>query len=307
VTACASLAGELRVCCTVPDLADLVRRIGGEAVVVTAFVQGGEDPHHLDARPSHIAALARARLLVEVGCELEIGWLPAVVAQARNPGLRRLVAADHVRLLGIPTRPVDRSHGDVHSAGNPHFLCDPWRGLQVARAIAEILGDLAGDPQPFRTACRRLEDDILGRLAGTVDRTALVAALDRGEVPAQAAGWFARLAGLRGRAVVADHDLWPYLAERYGFRVAALLEPKPGLPPTQNHLAAVIAQVQADSSVAAILTVPFFDPRHARQVATATRLPVLRLPNQVGATTAATDWPAMLEAQIEILAGAIHP
>jgi zinc/manganese transport system substrate-binding protein len=307
-------AGEVRVCCTVPDLGDLVRRIGGDQVRVTTFVRGGEDPHHLDARPSFIAALARADLLVEVGCELEVGWLPAVVDQARNPRLRpgspgRLTAANHVRLLGIPDRPIDRSAGDVHAAGNPHFLTDPVRGLQVARAIAVRLGELVGTPDPFLARTDALEREVLAKLCGDTlaagDRAALIARLAAGEVPADAGGWLARLAPLRGAVLVADHDLWPYLGERYGLRISLFLEAKPGVPPTQAHLASVISAATA-APARAIITVPYFDPRHATFVATATGLPVLRLPHQVGATDAATDWPAMLAVQTDVLGGLVR-
>jgi zinc/manganese transport system substrate-binding protein len=293
-------AGEpIRVCATVPDLADLVRQIGGDRVSVTAFVPGPDDPHHLDARPSQVAALARAALLVEVGNELEIGWLPAVVDQARNPGLQRLVAADQIQILGVPDRPVDRSMGDVHASGNPHFLVDPWCGLQVARAIADRLGVMTGDPAAMQAAYQRLEGAVFQRLAGDLDPQVVRAALIAGDVPAGAGGWFARLAGLRGAELIADHDVWPYLARRYGFRVRHHLEPLPGVPPTQRHLASVVANA---AGIRAILAVPYIDRRHAQQVATATGVPVLVMPHQVGATAEAPDWLHLLDVHASALA-----
>src|SRR5687767_11728737 len=130
-------AAPLRVCATTPDLADLVRVVGGDEVSVTTFAKGPEDPHFVEARPSFVKALSEAELLVSNGLALEIGWLPALVRSARNgavlpgkPG--NLEAAAAIVPLGVATGAVDRSMGDVHAAGNPHFLTDPWNGLAVA-------------------------------------------------------------------------------------------------------------------------------------------------------------------------------
>src|SRR5512141_1750952 len=143
----ASFAGKLRVVATTPDLAAIAREIGGNAVSVTALAKPTEDPHFVDAKPSHIVTLNRADVLIEGGAELELGWLPSLVESARNakigagaPG--RVVASTGIRMLEIPTS-FDRSKGDVHSLGNPHFLVDPLDAKIVARNIANHFSAVA--------------------------------------------------------------------------------------------------------------------------------------------------------------------
>jgi zinc/manganese transport system substrate-binding protein len=137
----------VKVVATTEGLASLAREVGGSRVQVVALSKGIQDPHFVDARPSLVVSLRDATLLVDIGADLEIGWLPPLVTQARNAsilpgGVGRLSAASAVRLLDLPTGPVDRSQGDLHPGGNPHFLSDPHRGLTVARAIADRLKQL---------------------------------------------------------------------------------------------------------------------------------------------------------------------
>ncbi|RIK90389.1 MAG: hypothetical protein DCC71_25575, partial [Proteobacteria bacterium] len=172
VLAGAARAEPLRVIATVPDLADLARSVGGDAVDATSLVKGPQDPHFVEARPSFVRALHDADLLLAVGLELESGWLPALLQGARNariaPGAPgHLDASDAVAPLEVPSAPVDRSMGDVHALGNPHYLTDPVRALHVAGAIRARLAALrpeesAGFDARYDTFARRLVAALVG-------------------------------------------------------------------------------------------------------------------------------------------------
>lgn len=321
ITAITSAAEPLRVCATVPDLGDLARAVGGDDVQVTVFARGGDDPHFVDPRPSFAKSLARADLVVSVGLQLEIGWLPVVVTQSRNPRLAPgqpawFEAATAVTVLDRPVGEVDRSHGDVHPGGNPHFLSDPVRGVQVAHALAERFGELAPACKAACTArYRSFAMAVAIRLLGAsaVRRAgdeAIITALEHDTVEsvigdgADLGGWLGAARPLHGIAVVADHDLWPYLAKRLGFRVCAYLEPLPGIPPTTAHLVDVIS-VAGGSGAKLIVSSPYFDPRHARFVSEHTGLPVVILAHQAGSLEDAPDWLEAIDHNVHALTAVV--
>jgi ABC-type Zn uptake system ZnuABC Zn-binding protein ZnuA len=315
-----SVAAEpLRICATVPDLGDLVRHVGGDQVVVTVFCRGGDDPHYVEARPSFTRALARADLLVVIGLELEIGWVPVLQEQSRNPrvlvgGAGYFDASTAVDKLGIPPPDADRSHGDVHAGGNPHYLSDPLNGLLVARALRDRLSTLAPTRrEQFHANWRAFST----RLAVALFGETIAHSLDPEDVPARIAqetttasadigGWFADLREVRGTAVIADHDLWPYLAHRFGFAVVGFLEPKPGISPTTAHLAALIEHMR-NTNARAILTVPYFQPRHAKLVAERTGAAIVPLAHQVGALPGTDDYVALIAHNVAALRRGLRP
>ncbi|MFM1871607.1 MAG: hypothetical protein RL398_1029 [Planctomycetota bacterium] len=296
-----------RIVATTADLAALCRAVGGERVRVVAFAKNAEDSHFVMARPSMTRELADAELLVEVGRELEIGWLPVLVQQCRNAAVQqgrpgRFVAADHVRALGVPEGPVDRSHGDVHAGGNPHFLLDPRCGLEVAQALARHFTTLwPADAAQFAAGLAQLRRDLAvamvgPKLAERYDHDAdalarlfaagrLGAVLDEHGDRPELAGWFGALLPRRGSKVVADHDLWPYFAETFGLQVLGFLEPKPGIAPTTRHLQGLAEQMRT-AKVPAILTVPYFPARTAEALARATGAKVVAMEHQPGARRA---------------------
>lgn len=314
------------VCATTPDLAALCRAIGGERVAVTCFAKGTEDPHFLDARPSWVRAVSRAELLVETGRDLEVGWLPLLVDNSRNgrvlagqPG--RFVAADGIRAIGVPTGPVDRSHGDVHAGGNPHFLTDPLAGLQVAERLAERCTALwpaekeafAQNLQRFRRAlaiamvgevvAARYDFDA-GRLAALFPSGKLDEVLQQQGDLGELGGWFGLLRPLRGSKVVADHDLWPYFAERFGLQVVGFCEPKPGVAPTTAHLAGLFATMQRDG-VRAILAVGYLPPQHVELVARKSGAAVAAMAHQPGAHPGTDDYIATVDHNVRAVAAAL--
>ncbi len=314
-------ADRLAVCAATADLASLARAVGGERIAVEVFAKGGDDPHFVDARPGFVRALSRADVLIENGMELEIGWLPAVVDQARNAKLRpgqagRIVASDAITPLGVPAAGVDRSDGDVHALGNPHYLLDPL----CAWAVAELIRDRLASVDPdgavtYRASCAAfterlaialvggpvvqtfgLETTRAGCVAGTIAATARERGLDLG-------GWLGALLPQRGAAVIADHDQWPYFARTFDLRVVAFIEPKPGVPPSSKHLAQLIERMRADG-VRAILVSPFFDAKSVRLVAEASAVPVAAMCHQVGARDGCDDYLATAAYNVAHLAAA---
>jgi ABC-type Zn uptake system ZnuABC Zn-binding protein ZnuA len=309
-----SLAGAarsepLRVVTSVPDLADLVRAVGGAEVEVEALVRGAQDAHFVDPRPTFVRRLHDADLYVENGLQLEIGWSPVLLQSARNPRIRPggagyLDASLAITPLDVPTGTLSRASGDVHAYGNPHYLSDPVNGLLVARLVRDRLAEARpGAAAGFAARAADFERTLLGRLVGDelaarAPADELVSALRQDRLDAWLAargegsapgGWLGRLASARGAAVVQDHRIWPYFARRFGLRPVAELEPLPGIAPTTAHLADVIALVKSEN-VRLLLASPYFDPRHARSVADRTGIPVVTLAHQVGALPGADDY-----------------
>lgn len=297
--------GPLRVFATTTDLADLTREVGGDHVSVVSMVLGREDAHFADARPSFIKELSQADLFIVVGLELEVGYVPLLLDNARNakvmPGASGFLDASKAitPLLDanlVANGTVDRSMGDVHAAGNPHYLLDPLRGLEVARLIAAKLSalrpaDTAYFNARFEDFRKRLAELLVGpELAAKYDAFKLVQLAEQGGLSAflEQQGDSARLHGLigamlpfRGRKVVDDHQMWIYFAKRYGLEVVAHLEPKPGIPPTTTHLKEVIEQMKAED-VRVVIASPYYDPRHAAFVSQATGAHVAQLAHQTG-------------------------
>jgi ABC-type Zn uptake system ZnuABC Zn-binding protein ZnuA len=309
----------LNVCATVPDLGELAKEVGGDEVRVSVFAKGTQDPHFLEAKPAFIKELSQADLFIEVGLELEVGWAPVLLRSARNgkvlgPAPGFLDASTAISPLGIPAGVVDRSQGDIHTRGNPHYLVDPLNGLRVARAIRDRLAALRPEKKGvFEARCedfsRRLREALVGRrlaqkydvekLAQLAEAGKLEAFLEKqGDAPLE--GWLGRLAAARGKAVVADHDVWPYLARRAGLRVVGFLEPRPGIAPTTKHLTRLVASMKG-LDARAVLAVPYFDPRHARFIAEETGARIVTLAHQCGARPGTDRYLDMVEHNVKAL------
>ncbi len=269
-------ADALRVVTTVTDLAALTRAVGGEHVEVSSLVRGPQDPHYVDPRPSFVRRLHDADLYVEMGMDLEAAWAPVLLRSARNPkilpsGRGYLNASTAIRPLAVPAASVDRSMGDIHVYGNPHYLVDPLNGLRVAAAIRDKLSQLRpAAAEAFHARYTGFEERLLRRLVGPEladSRPAreLVDSLERGTLSAQPGGWLGRAWAIRGTPAVEDHEAWIYFAHRFGLRLVATLEPRPGIAPTTRHLQEVVAIIEAEKAKL-VLASPYFDPRHARWV-----------------------------------------
>ncbi|HEY6089833.1 MAG TPA: metal ABC transporter substrate-binding protein [Gemmatimonadaceae bacterium] len=282
-----SSSAQIRVVATTPDLASVAREIGGDRVNVVALAKPTEDPHYVDAKPSHIVTLSRADALIEGGAELELGWLPPLLENSRNgkisagaPG--RIVASEGIKLIEIPTS-FDRSKGDVHSLGNPHFMIDPVNVKIVARNIADHLAQI----DPKSAAVYR------GNL------TRFNAKLD-----SKLADWQKELAPYRGSRIVTYHKDFGYLAGRFGLNIIDELEPKPGIAPSPAHLAQVIGKMRS-ANAKVILVQPFQNRKTAETVARQTGAAVLDVPQQPGAARNTAGYFDLMDNVVNTLAGGL--
>lgn len=280
-------AAPVRVVATTPDLAALAKAIGGDAVEVKVLAKPTEDPHFVDAKPSHIVTLNRADVLIDGGAELEAGWLPSLLESARNPRLAngapgRISASHVVRMLEVPTA-LDRSAGDVHALGNPHFLLDPQNVRLIVALIAERFS--AVDPAAAPTYHANL--------------VAFIATLDA-RIPA----WERELAPYRGAKIVTYHKDFLYLATRFHLDVIETLEPKPGIAPSPAHLATVIAAMRAQHAHV-ILVQPYQNRRTAETVARQANAVVVDLAQQPGAVRGTETYFELMDAIVDALAAAL--
>ena len=277
-------AATLKVVTTTEGLAALAREVAGDRASVESLSRGIQDPHFVDANPVLAVKLRQADLLVDVGLDLEVGWLPPLVNQSRNAeiqpgGRRRLTAAGAISVLEVPTGPVDRSQGDIHPAGNPHFLSDPRRALQVATAIAAKLSEL--DPAGAAAYSARLADF-------------------RRRIAADEKRWAAELAPLKGRKVVTQHKTLSYFLDWSGLVAAGFVEPKPGVPAPPAHLADLVGVVKAEG-VKAILVENYYDPKSASVVAQHGGARVVTLPGDVGGTEAARTYEGYMDQIVRLV------
>ena len=274
---------------TTEGLAAVVREVGGDRVKVTALSRGIQDPHFVDANPSLAVKLRNADLLVDNGLDLEVGWLPPLVTQSRNGaiqpgGPRRLTAATAITPLDLPTGPVDRSQGDIHPSGNPHFLTDPRRVAQVAAAVATRLTEI--DPEGAGYYRERL-------------------AAFQAKVSAAEKGWKEKLAPFQGRSVVTQHKTLTYLLDWAGLRAAGYLEPKPGVSPPPSHVASLAALVKS-AGVKGVLVENFYDRRSADQLRDLSGVKVIVIPGDVGGTKDASDWVSYVDVLVRSLVQAVQ-
>ena len=248
----ATAQAKLNVVVTTPDLAAVAKEVGGDKVTITTMARPTEDPHFVDAKPSFIVKLSRADALIQGGAELEIGWLPPLLNNARNsklaPGMPGDIRCNQgIRMLEVPTS-LDRSQGDIHAAGNPHFLTDPVNAEIVARTIADAFARLdSADAEFFQANQKKFTDELNAKLVG----------------------WEKQLAPFKGQPLVAYHNSWPYFAARFGLKSEIFLEPKPGIPPSPAHLADVIATMK-EQKARVIIVDPYLSRRTAETVARST-------------------------------------
>ncbi|MBM3875999.1 MAG: zinc ABC transporter substrate-binding protein [Verrucomicrobia bacterium] len=278
---------KLTIVATTPDFAALAREIGGNRVEVTALAKPTEDPHFVDAKPSFIVKLNRADALIESGAELEAGWLSPLLEGARNAKLAagkpgRIQCNAGVTMLEVPAA-LDRSKGDIHAAGNPHFMTDPLNGRIVAAHLADAFAQL--DPASadyFKSALKQFDDKLQAKLPE----------------------WQKLLAPFKGRRVATYHNSWPYFAKRFELSMDLFLEPRPGIPPSPAHLADVVAKMHADR-VKVVLTEPHLNRRTAESVAKLTSATVVDAAQFPGALkNTGTNYLDWMDAMVTSLAKA---
>ena len=254
----------LRVVTTTTDLGDLVRTIGGDRVEVHTICKGSQDPHYVQARPSYMVKLSRADLLVSVGMELEIGWLPSLIQGARNPGISPgqrgyLEAAAAIKPIDVPQGQVDRSRGDIHPLGNPHYWLDPYNAKLITTLIADRLSALDADGAP-------LYQKNLSAFHARLDQ-----AIER---------WTQAMAPYRGTKVVSYHQTFNYFLNRFGLSTVGYIEDRPGIPPAAAHIARLIQTVKQEK-VKVIFHEAYYDHAASDLVSRRTGAQVLVLPTSV--------------------------
>jgi ABC-type Zn uptake system ZnuABC Zn-binding protein ZnuA len=282
-------AAGISVVTTTQDLESLVKEVGGDKVQTDSLAKGYQDPHQVEPKPSFILKLNKADLLVAVGRELEIGWLPPLVNQARNPrihpgGDRYLDASLSAHILEIPTGQITRAMGDVHPQGNPHYWLSPENGRLIAKAIQQKLSEISpGDAAYF--AQRYADFD--KRLAEGEKR------------------WKAAMAPYKGTKIVTYHRSWPNFVETFGLNVVGYVEPKPGIPPSPSHTFELTQEMKKDG-VKIIIIEPYFDSKTPNAIGRDTGAQVVRLAPSVGGAKGANvnDYLALFDYDVNTLVAA---
>ena len=281
-------AAALKIVTTTADLGALAKEVGGDKVQVDAFAKGYQDPHFVEPKPSFILLANKADLLIVVGRELEIGWLPPIITSSRNPRIQTsaagyLDASNNVKILEIPTGQITRAMGDVHPAGNPHYWLDPGNGRKIAAAIRDKFSELSPADKAYFA---QRYSDFDKRLADAEKR------------------WDAAMAPYKGTKIVTYHRSWPNFVERFGLDVIGYVEPKPGIPPSPSHTLELIDEMKRQN-VKVILVEPYFDLKTPQSIANQVGGKVLVLAPSVGGTKEATDYITLFDYDVNTLATAL--
>ncbi len=281
-------AAGLKVVTSTEDLAALSREVGGDKISVESIAKGYQDPHFVEAKPSFILKLHSADLLVVVGRELEIGWLPPLLQQSRNekiqPGSRGYLDASlTVKILDIPQGQITRAMGDVHPMGNPHYWLDPDNGRRIAQAILTKLSEL--QPADASFFAQRFAD--FDKRLGEAEKA-----------------WDVIMGPYKGTKVVTYHRSWPNFVQRFGLEVIGYVEPKPGIPPSPQHTIDLIGEMKKQK-VTIILVEPYFDLKTPQSVARETGGKVVVLSPSVGGVKEAADYIQLFNYNVNLIAGAL--
>jgi len=279
---------KLNVITTTEDLAAIAREVGGDHITVDSIAKGFQDPHFVEAKPSFILKLQKADLLILVGRDLEIGWLPPLIQQSRNRKVQ--VGADgyvdaslKAQILEVPTGQITRAEGDVHPLGNPHYWLDPENGKIVAR---EIFDALARSQPNDRAYFEQRLNDFVNRVNEAEKR------------------WTSMMAPYKGTKVITYHRSFPNFAERFGLNIVDYVEPKPGIPPTPQHTLDLINQMKKDN-IKLVLVEPYFDLKTPNSIGRATGAEVLVMPPSVGGVKEITDYFKLFDYDLNLLVNAI--
>jgi zinc/manganese transport system substrate-binding protein len=283
----ANAAGKINVITATQDLAAIGADIGGDRITIEAIAKGYQDPHFVEPKPSFLLKLQKADLLVVVGLQLEIGWLPPLITQSGNSKIQTsnagyLDMSQFCEILEIPTQQVTRAMGDVHPLGNPHYWLNPENGRRMAKAYQTKLSEMR--PADAAYFAQRYAD-FDKRLTEAEKR------------------WDAQMAPYRGRKVVTYHRSWPNFCERFGLVVVDYVEPKPGIPPTPSHTLEVINTMKRDN-IKLILVEPYFDLRTPNSIAQGVGGQVLVLLPSVGGTKEVNDYFQLFDYDIKLLSEA---
>ena len=279
---------QLNVVTATQDLASITQEVGGDKIKITALAKGYQDPHFVEAKPSFVLTLNKADLLIVVGRDLELGWLPPLVTQSRNakihPGSAGyLDPSQGAKILELPTGQITRAMGDVHPMGNPHYWLDPENGRRIAKAIKDKLSQMDAANAAFYA---QREADFGRRLTEAQQR------------------WRAQMAPYKGLKVVTYHRSWANFVDAFGLDVVGYVEPKPGIPPTPQHTLDVINAIKAQN-VKIIMVEPYFDSKTPNSIASKSGAKVLVMPPSVGGVPEAADFFKLFDYDVNLLVEAL--
>jgi ABC-type Zn uptake system ZnuABC Zn-binding protein ZnuA len=284
-----AVAKKLNVVTATTDMAALAQEVGGDRITVESIAKGYQDPHFVEAKPSFLLKLRNADLLITVGLQLEIGWLPPLITQCGNAKIQvgangYLDASQFAEILDIPTGTITRAMGDVHPLGNPHYWLDPDNGRRVAKGIAAKLGEL--DPADSSYFQERFQD---------FDKR-LTAADQK---------WKAEMNPFHGRKVVTYHNSFPNFAKHFGLNVIGYVEPRPGIPPTPSHTIELIGLMKRENCKV-ILVEPYFDLKTPESIGRETGGQVVQYLPSVGGVKDVTDYFKLFDYDIALLTKAFQ-
>jgi len=282
-------ARKLNVVTSTTDMAALAQEVGGDKINVDSIAKGYQDPHFVEAKPSFLLKLRQADLLITVGLQLEIGWLPPLITQSGNARVQagangNLDASQFAEILEIPSGNLTRAMGDVHPLGNPHYWLDPENGRRVAKGIAAKLGDL--DPEDSSYFQQRLQD------------------FDKRLTSAEQS-WDATMKPFRGRKVVTYHNSLPNFAKHFDLNVIGYVEPRPGIPPTPSHTLDLIGLMKRESGKI-VMVEPYFDLKTPNSIAEQTGARVVVYLPSVGGEKQADSYFKLFDYDIDLLTKAFQ-
>jgi ABC-type Zn uptake system ZnuABC Zn-binding protein ZnuA len=280
----AAATKKLNVVTSTADMAALAQEVGGDKISVDSIAKGYQDPHFVEAKPSFLLKLREADLLINVGLQLEIGWLPPLITQSGNPRIQvgaqgYLDASQFCEILEIPQGTVTRAEGDVHPLGNPHYWLDPDNGRRIARGIANKLADL--DPADAAYFQQRFED---------FNKRLSAAELK----------WDAEMKPYRGQKVVTYHRSFPNFAKHFGLDVIGYVEPRPGIPPTPSHTIELIQLIKRENCKV-VLVEPYFDLKTPQSIGRETGAQVIVYLPSVGGEKQVTNYFELFDYDIGLL------
>jgi zinc/manganese transport system substrate-binding protein len=282
-------AGKIKIVTATSDLASLAQEVGGDRVEVDSIARGYQDPHFVEAKPSFLLKLRQADLLITVGLQLEIGWLPPLINQSGNPRIQvdargYFDASQFAEILEKPTGVVTRAMGDVHPFGNPHYWLDPENGRRVAKGIADKLSEMRSSDAAYFN--QRFES-FSQRLTEAEKR------------------WDAEMLPYHGRKVITYHRSWPNFLKRFGLVSMGEVEPRPGIPPTPSHTLELINMMKREN-VKIILVEPYFDLKTPNSIARETGAKVVVMPPSVGGEKEITDYFKLFDYDLALLTKAFQ-
>ena len=282
-------AKKLTVVTATTDMAALAEEVGGDRISVESLAKGYQDPHFVEPKPSFLLKLRQADLLITVGLQLEIGWLPPLITQCGNARIQvgaqgYLDASQFAEILDIPTGPVTRAMGDVHPLGNPHYWLDPDNGRRIARGFAQKFGEL--DPPDVAYFQQRFQD--FDKRLGAAEQK-----------------WEAAMAPYKGRKLVTYHNSFPNFAKHFHLNVIGYVEPRPGIPPTPSHTIDLIGLMKRENCKL-VLVEPYFDLKTPKSIGSATGAQVVVYLPSIGGEKQVTNYFQLFDYDIDLITKAFQ-